>query len=282
MIERAIHHIRKTAEIPSFSTFEERLHPYIRSVFPELDAREIEAEGNNLIFYLGDGGEPEIALAAHIDKINHYGSDYPDTLPVEVKGGSIKGAMDDSAGVGTILTLAEHFEDRNWSNMLLFFSEMEESKGLKEHPELLRNSGDGYTHGMGARMIANTCLEKNYTPKQIITVDTTPLFKGDSGIALYSKHWEYNDLVPDEELKEATINAVEAFKAIEPDIKLDNNTNDYLHYGEVFNKNVDWPVVSMALEPAIYPYHQKGEKVYISDIEKTLNILDNYLNSWSD
>lgn len=283
MIERALHHIKKTAQVPSFSTYEERLHPYIRSVFNNLSSvEELEVEGNNLIFRMGSASEkPTIAIAAHLDKINHFGEEYPEELPVDIHGDHIEGAMDDSAGLGMMLTIAELFADNEWPNILFFFSEMEESKGLKEHPELLRSAGDGYTNGMGARRIARQCLEDQLIPPEVITLDTTPLFKGEPGIALYSKHWELNELDPGDVLIEATEKTVARFITTDPKIKLDNNTNDYLHYGEVFNKNREQPVVSVALEPAIYPYHQKGERVFIKDIERTLNILGGYLENYS-
>jgi len=280
MIQSAIKHITNTAEVPSFSTYEERLHPYVRSVFEDITgSQEIEVEGNSLIFQIGDNSDkPFIAVAAHLDKINHYGVDYPEKLPVEVMNGQIEGAMDDCAGLGMVLALAEKSAEEDWPNMLFFFSEMEESKGLKEHPELLRNNGKGYDYGMGAKRIANRCLELDLLPELAITLDTTPLFKGKQGLALYSKHWELNELDPSGELIEQTEKTVARFIAIDPKIKLDNNTNDFLHYGEEFNRQTTQPVVSVALEPAIYPYHQRGERVFVDDIERGLEIVSAYLS----
>ena len=281
MIERAIRHIAKTAKVPSFSTYEERLHPYVQNIFRDIpDAKEHDVKGNSLVFQLGDHPDkPIIALAAHLDKINHYGKDFPEKLPVEVSEKFIEGAMDDCAGLGMMLTIAKEWENHEWPNVLFFFSEMEESKGLKEHPELLKNNGEGYNYGMGAKRIAKSCLTKELIPSEVITLDTTPLFKGEKGIALYSKHWELNDLDPTQELIEQTEKTVAKFIAIDPEIKIENNTNDYLHYGEEFNKSQEDPVVSVALEPSIYPYHQKGERVFIDDIERALTILDKYLSN---
>lgn len=281
MVDQAVRHIKKTAIVPSFSTYEERLHPYVRSVFDDIpQSKEIQVDGNSLIFQVGTKtGSPAVALAAHLDKINHYGSDYPDKLPVDIAEDYIEGAMDDCAGLGMMLTLAEVAEERDWPSMLFFFSEMEESKGLKEHPELLRNNGKDYKHGMGAEKIAERCLSLDLIPDEVITLDTTPLFKGKKGIALYSKHWELNGLDPTPELIEQTEKTVGKFISIEPKIKIDNNTNDYLQYGEVFNKKGERSVVSVALEPAIYPYHQKGERVFVDDIRRCLNILARYLSN---
>ncbi len=279
MLDRAITHITEIAQIPSFSSYEERLHPYIRQVFGEIQAHEIDVKGNNLIYKVGDSPDlPTVALTAHLDKINHYGSDYPDPLPVDIIDDQIKGAMDDSAGLGMVITLAEMAKSREWPNMLFFFSEMEEKKGLKEHPELLKNNGKEFTNGMGARRIAQQCIELHIVPDQVITLDTTPLFKGEKGVALYANHWELNNLDPTEMLIEKTEQAVNQFLAIDSDIKVDNNTNDYLHYGEEFNQRDNHTTVSVALEPSIYPYHQKGERVFIDDIRRCLAILESYLN----
>lgn len=281
MLDQAITHITKIAKVPSFSSYEERLHPYIRRVFDDIPAEEINVKGNSLIFKVGDSNElPTIALTAHLDKINHYGIDYPNSLPVEVSQNQIEGAMDDSAGLGMVLTLAEMAEKRQCPNMLFFFSEMEEKKGLKDHPELLKNNGKGYTNGMGARRIAQQCTALDTVPDQVITLDTTPLFKGEKGVALYANHWELNDLDPTEKLIQRTQQTVNRFLTIDSDIKVDNNTNDYLHYGEEFNKEDDHITVSIALEPSIYPYHQKGEKVFIDDIRRCLVILESYLNNF--
>lgn len=281
MIDQAVGHIKKTARIPSFSTYEERLHPYIRSIFEGIPgSKEIEVAGNSLIFQIGDHPKySTIALAAHMDKINHFGQDYPDELPVEITEDYIEGAMDDCAGLGMILALAEAIIEKDWPNLLFFFSEMEESKGLKEHPELLRNNGEGYSHGMGAKKIAEQCLALGLLPDEVITLDTTPLFNGEKGIALYSKHWELNGLDPTPKLIKQTEKTVGRLTSIDPQILIDNNTNDYLHYGEVFNKKSSEPVVSIALEPAIYPYHQKGERVFMDDIRRCLAILTSYFDN---
>ena len=276
---RLLHHIKHVARCPSFSTYEERLHPYIRDIFDSLSGyEEIEAAGNNLIFRVGQNPTAKtIAIASHLDKINHYGEEYPKSLPVSISEDQITGAMDDSAGVGLALTLAEWAANSDKLNLLFFFSEMEESKGLKEHPELLKNNGRGYEHGLGARRISHCCKAQSLIPDEVITLDTTPLFKGKQGIALYSKHWELTDLNASQKLKEATAHIVKQFQDIYPDIQLHNNTNDYLHYGFEFNTESPKDVVSIALEPSIYPYHQKGEKVYKEDIFKLLSIMKRYL-----
>jgi len=275
----AIQHIVETAKVPSFSSYEERLHPYIKNIFNAVaGAESIEVEGNNLVYRLEGTGDRTIALTAHLDKINHYGVDAPDELPVHKTEAFIEGAMDDCAGLGIILAVAEAARYHSFPNLLFFFSEMEEKKGLKDHPELLKKRGEGYESGMGARRISRQCLENGIIPDEIITVDTTPLFKGKQGIALYSNHWELNDINPSPALKQQTENIKQRLKAIHPDIKFDNNTNDYLHYGEIFNQSGKYTVPSVALEPAIFPYHQKGERVFIDDIKRVLQILMTWLS----
>jgi len=284
-LEAAIKHIRETAAIPSFSTRENRLHPYIRTFFGEIkksvkDIREISVKGESLVYLLHNNSDHTVALAAHMDKINHYGSTYPDVLPVKETQEYIKGAMDDSAGVGILLALAGIEEREKFPNLLFFFSEMEESKGLKEHPELLRNKGKGYHPGMGAERIVRSCISEKVIPEIVITIDTTPLFKGKSGLAIYARHWELTDLEPDDSLVKKTDTVVEKFLTMDSNIQIANNTNDYLQYGYEFNKRLEEDVISIALEPAIFPYHQLGEKVFKSDIKRTVNILTEYLSGY--
>lgn len=281
MVSKLLSHIKKVAKCPSFSSYEERLHPYIYSIFKSIADDELTVKGNNLVFRVGTNpNNPTIALTAHLDKINHYGKSYPDSLPLAITDHYIEGAMDNSVGIGLLLYFAERAkEESSWPNLLFFFSEMEESKGLKEQPNLLKNNGKGFEHGMGARRIAQTCINKDWLPDQVITLDTTPLFKGEQGIALYAKHWELNNLDATEPLQLMTDKAIQNFLAIDSTIQLHNNTNDYLHYGYQFNAHTDKDIVSIALEPAIYPYHQKGERVFIDDLKQLVKILKTYLNT---
>ena len=282
LLQDVISHIKECARIPSFSSYEERLHPYIKRSFSSMNTfSAVEVPGNNLIFDSGatnNDATKTIALAAHLDKINHYGKNYPGKLPVVETDGYLEGIMDDATGLGILLGIAGYLDQADITNRyLFFFSEMEESKGLREHPELLKNGGQGYDHGMGAKNISRRCMELNIWPDLVVTVDTTPLFEGDPGIALYSKHWELNDLEATSDLVNNTRQVVDEFIDIDSTIKLDNNTNDYLHYGYEFNTDADRPVVSIALEPAIYPYHQLGEQVYKKDIARVVNILITHL-----
>lgn len=281
LLEKAISYIEGIARIPSFSTYEDRAHSYINKVFEDIQyAEQISVPGNNLVYRIPGKAHhgQTVAFASHIDKINHYGKDFPEELPFRQVDGQLEGAMDDSAGIGILLALSGIFSNNRSErpDLLFFFSEMEESKGLREHPELLKNHGQNYTHGMGARRISRACIEQELIPEIIITVDTTPLFKGEPGVALYAKHWELTELDPSEALIARTEEMIKLFKELDPEIHHANNTNDYLHYGYEFNKKSEQPVVSLALEPAIYPYHQKEERVFIKDIDRTLHLLTSF------
>lgn len=133
---------------------------------------------------------------------------------------------------------------------------------------------------MGTRRIVQTCLDQSLIPDEIITVDIpTPLFKGEPGIALYARYWEYNGLKPSAELVANTEAVIQRITSINPSVRIANNTSDYLHYGRKFNESGDHTVVSVALEPAIHPNHQKAERVFIDDIRQVLQIFIHYLES---
>ena len=69
---------------------------------------------------------------------------------------------------------------------------------------------------------------------------------------------------------------------LEPSITRLNSTNDYLIYGRVLNTDTAadlQPVVSVALEPAVWPYHVAQEEVYIQDVGRVADILVRYLKT---
>lgn len=274
-------HIKNCAQIPSFSSYEERIIPHISNLVKEIpEAKLVRVPTNNLAIYLeGRKNDTTVALTAHLDKIDHFGENYPEILPFTERENELEGQLDNTIGLGICLSLLQQASNHNYPNLLVLFSEMEESYGLKRHPERLKNSGKGLYHGMGAERLANYMLENNFNPKAIITVDTTPLFKGKKGVALYSDWWEYFDVEPTSNQINATKKLVENIKTIHPEIVHTNNTNDYLTYGRVFNAKSATAVPSIALEPAIYPYHQKNEKVFKSDILTIMDIIHAYLTS---
>lgn len=275
--------IAEIARIPSFSSYEERIHPYIINKTDGIKQCNVEIinERNIVAHVPGDTARQPVALTAHLDKINHFGKIPPDELPVKEGLSFLKGQLDNSVGLGIILRLAQLAEYHSWPPLYLLMSEMEESYGLKHHPELLRNQGKELYHGMGADKISDYLINNNISLQSAITVDTTPIFRGERGVALYSGHWKFTKQEPGNQEKAATKRMAEQFHKIDPDVLLSNNTNDYLTYGKRLNAAAGKPIPSIAIEPAIYPYHQKGEQVYYSDIERVYEILKSYLSKYA-
>ena len=271
--------ITRVAEIPSFTTYEERLIPFIEEVVSGIPGAELAliAENNVVVRIPGNPGKPTVALSAHLDKINHFGKDRIRWLPVSVTEDKIIGQLDDSVGVGICLSILNRSTAGDFPPLLLLFSELEESYGLKHNPERLRGGGVGIHSGLGAKRISDFLLQSNIVPDQVITIDTTPLFKGEPGFAIYTDHWEKNGLIPTPELITATEKVYQRFLEIDPGLLKYNNTNDYLTYGNKLNQDSSRPVPCIALEPAIFPYHQEGEEVFLSDIARLEKCLVDYL-----
>lgn len=154
---------------------------------------------------------------------------------------------------------------------------MEESFGLRKHPELLKNGGKGLYRQIGSERIS-MCLLRHPLPALVITIDTTPLLKGSPGIALYSKHWNINTLRPSPQLLQQTQRLQKIFKDIFPQIHFyDKARNDYSKYGYCLNQDPAVTIPSVALEPAIYPDHQINENVFLDDIQNIERILVEFL-----
>lgn len=274
--------IVEIAAIPSFSSFEEQIHPYIFEHLRSVKGVEytVVGERNIIAAIPGNTNKTPIGLTAHLDKINHFGEAPPSELPIEYGLSFIKGQLDDSVGLGILLHLAKLAESHHWPPLYLLMSEMEESFGLKHHPELLRNNGKDLYHGMGADKISDYLINNKINLQSAITIDTTPIFRGDNGVALYTGHWEFTGTRPSSDEVDATNRIKEQLLNIDPDLYLSNNTNDYLTYGKRLNEHSEHPTPSIALEPAIHPYHQKDEQVYVGDINRAVNILKEYLNNY--
>lgn len=277
----AIRLIKEIAAVPSFSTYEERLHPLVERVASAIPGAVLHRvpERNLVIEVPGDPNLPTVAITAHLDKINHVGRDTTAPLPIDERMGYLEGQLDDSVGVGIALGIAVNPRQHRYPPLLILLSEMEESWGLKKTPHLLRNNGEGLHHGIGAQRIARFLIAQGKLPNVCITIDTTPLFTGTPGVALYSAHWEINkvEVSTGERLKTEALR--KRLQDICPDLLISNNTNDYLMYGKVFSQEAGRPIASVALEPAIYPYHQMGERVYLRDIRTIVDILDTYLSA---
>jgi len=272
--------LEKIAVCPSFSSYENTIHPIIKEILSEDDNIFVECVLDNNLFGTipGNLDLAPIVLTAHLDKINHFGEQTPEKLDFKIENGKIIGLLDDAVGVAIILYIALYHLPKNRPTIYLCLSEMEESNGLRLHRHLLRNAGVGLYTGMGAKRLSEHMLSKNIVPQIIITIDTTPLFKEQSGVALYYQPWVLNQTTVDEKTysKSETIRnmILESFS----DIKISNNTNDYLEYGKVFNPLL---VPSIAIEPSIFPYHTFCEQVYCSDVEKTIEVTKNLVNRLS-
>lgn len=269
--------IQACAKVPCFSTYEDRIHPLIQSLVNQCpQATLIPVPRHNLLIQVkGRPGVPPVALSAHLDKIDHFSEEGtpehpPLELPVHVDDQEITGQMDDTIGLGMALSLMFQSEKEQFPTLYLLFSEMEESFGLKRHPERLVDRGQGLYSGIGAERLSAYVKAHLPLPSRVITIDTTPLFRGERGIALYTKHWEKNGLAASPALIEATQALEDQVLTLAPEVRLTNNTNDYLNYGRCFNQQQDQGVIPcVAVEPAIYPYHQKEERVFLKDIERT-------------
>jgi len=274
-------HIKRCAEIPSFSSYEVRLHPYIESVVKFIpNARLEKLPVNNLVVQIpGKKSDKTIVLTAHLDKIDHWGPEAPATLPFVETEHEFEGQLDDTVGLGICLAIMELAAQSDYPNLVILFSEMEESKGMKEHPERLKNKGRGLAHGQGADELSRYIIEEGIETEAIITIDTTPLFKGKPGIAMYTNWWEMYKQTPTEGEVQITEKVSKALLNINPEMTVANNTNDYMIYGRIVNRNSLNPVASIALEPAINPYHQIGERVFKQDVLGILDLLDKYLKS---
>lgn len=275
--------IKDIARIPSFSSFEYVAHPYIIQMARQIKGCKVyKIPDHNLVLEVpGNIDAPPVALAAHLDKINHFGEKPPNILPFTARPAYMEGLLDDAVGLGIILLLLAEWDKNAFPPLYLLLSEMEESTGLKKHPHLLRNGGRDLYHGMGAERISDFLINKRIPLSAVITVDTTPLFRGESGVALYSSHWEFTKQTPSDEEVIATDQLREAIQNIYPDILLSNNTNDYLHYGKKLNEKKGSPAIpSIALEPAIHPYHQDDERVFYTDIERVYTILKELLSDY--
>ncbi|MBN1697663.1 MAG: hypothetical protein JW881_09130 [Spirochaetales bacterium] len=254
--------ITECAAVPSFSTMEDRLHPLIEGFARSMPGAVLtRVPENNLLLTLpGAQDAPPLALTAHLDKINHFGHPIPENLPVTSDGEKIKGQLDDAAGVGICLYMGLLTASNNFPPLYLLFSEMEEY-GPYEIP------GEGmWSSGVGAFRLSRHLIQTKRYPALVITIDTTPTFKGKHGVALYSRFWELCGLHPSRKLVAVTEQIERLVFSIVPEVRHENNTNDYVTYGKCFAVSAHDPLPSVALEPAIHPCHTKGEEIFIRDI----------------
>ncbi|WP_372369513.1 hypothetical protein [Candidatus Uabimicrobium sp. HlEnr_7] len=270
--------IKKCAQSPSFSSYEERIHSIIYEVCATTNAQISQVKDNNLFIYVpGKKDALPVALTAHLDKINHWGGNYPPSLPCKIESSKIVGQMDDAAGLGICLFMIFESIKYSFPPLFILLSEMEEST----HPHLLKNKQNLYP-GIGAVRLAEHLLCRKQLPSCVITIDTTPEFKEQPGIAFYDRFWHMHpSFVPSSVLLDKIIKMKQFFLEANPYILESNANNDYIEYGLTLNKNNDHNIPSIALEPAIYPYHQAPESVYCSDILQIVDLLRNFLQRFA-
>jgi len=245
-------------------------------------ARLTHVADNNLVIAVpGEPTRAPLAIAAHLDKINHWCRDFDDELlPVERLADRLSGQLDDTVGVGVCLSLLLQSQKRSFGPLYVLLSEMEEGVSLREHAHLLRGGGKGLQSGMGARRIAAHLVASGALPAAVVTVDTTPVFGAQPGVAIYAAFWDGRPQQPSEALTAATGEIVQFWQRMDRGAVLSNGTNDYREYGEAFNRVAGAAVPSLALEPAIHPYHCIGEQVHLADIARVerlaLALLEGY------
>ncbi|MBN1515055.1 hypothetical protein JXA32_00645 [Candidatus Sumerlaeota bacterium] len=276
--------ICRLAAVPSFTTYEDRIHPLVREIAAMQPLAEMQRiPENNLLIRMP--GRPElrpVALAAHLDKINHFCADREEPVYIGRDADRLTGVLDDSMGVGICLSLLLKAAPESWPPLYLLLSECEEGTGLREHPHLLRDGGEGWHHGIGAERLSQYLRAQDAAPALTITVDVTPKFQGKLGLAIYTNHWELNEVEPSEELVRRTEEVCEAFVKIEPRLTRHNNSNDYLVYGCEFNVDPARPSVSVALEAAVHPNHRADEQVHIGDILDLASMIERFLADASE
>ena len=282
MQKEIINIIREVAQIPSFSSYEERIHPYI---FQFIKDNNIDCElhqlDNSLVIEINKKqANTPIAFTAHLDKINHFDEEL-ETLNFAIDGEQLVGQLDNAVGVGICLYLLKNSTKFNLPHSLFLFSEMEESFGMRFHPHKLKNKGEGLESQIGAKRISAFLIEKQIIPSIFITIDTTPLFKGKPGVALYSKFWEMVEITPSEEIKEKTKQVEKLILDIDSDILLANNTNDYMIYGKLFHE-AGHMAPSVAFEPSIQPYHTINERVYTADVIRIIKVIKAFVEKFTD
>jgi len=279
--------IEKIARIPSFTSFEERMHPFLFGYFDALRIPGLEiipVPDNNLVVRIpGKRKGRIIALSAHLDKIDHFGQPEKPALDFRNDGSKLTGLLDDAAGIGIILGLMQQYHTHEFFDIYLLFSECEEGISLRKNREHLKGNADGLTAMIGSERISRYLIQNDIAPDIVITVDVTPKFEGSEGIAVYDTFWAGKNFKPPEALLDKTRSVTDYFRRRDVNILFSHNTNDYINYGMLLNNHFNQQgreIVSIAIEPAVFPYHSHDESIYISDIRKIEELLLNLLTRY--
>ena len=274
--------IIQLAKIPSFTTFEDRIWGFIEKFASPLPVTVTRiAENNCIISWPGHRADRHpIAIAAHLDKINHFSNTEIAELPVSIEGDEIVGQLDDAVGVAICLhVLSECITIPDCPPILILLSEMEE-RGCYGRTELLKNGGKGIELSPGAHRISDYLFSQNIVPEAIITIDTSAQFRRTGDVAVYTDFWDLYDIDASQVLQAKTTELANRIFAIDEDAHHLNSVNDYVTYGMRFNESRDASIPSIAVEPAIWPIHEIGERMKIADINRVANIVLELLRTW--
>lgn len=269
------------AKIPSFTTYECRLHPYVLEFCEQVGA-QTEVIGGSILATTAGKGTRTVALSAHLDKNNYWDDSSPREIFADTteNGAKLHGLLDDAVGMGVCLELLRQSASRKFPPLQMLFTECEESHGFRLHQHLLKDGGKNHNPGKGACLLSEHLIEKKMVPTAVVVVDVTPKFHGKKGIALYSRPWEKFDGDPAPELERQTDRIAEEFYRLCPRLKDYNNSNDYVRFGEKLNEG-DAIVPCFALEPSVGNYHSCDEEVWVEDINETAGILTRFLESFA-
>jgi 23S rRNA A2030 N6-methylase RlmJ len=291
--DKLTHFTYELARVPSFTTFEDRLKPHIEQYSFNLPTLSNVPKSitvtpvpyNNLIIeWQGNRHDiPPIALTAHLDKINHFGTPDIKELSIAIEGDEIVGQLDDAVGVALCLhILSECMRIKSCPPIMLLFSEMEE-KGSYPEGNFLINNGQGYELSPGAHRIADYLIKNKKLPQAVITFDTSAVFKKTGGIAVYPAFWDMEGSSTEQQvsrLLSRTDDLVNRLRTINPGVHLANGSNDYVTYGSRFNEQQGNDIPSIAIEPAIWPIHAIGERVKIENIRGVADLVLKLIKQW--
>ena len=285
--------ILEIAKIPSFSTYEHRLHSFIIKFCQDIGITPVILEDGNIFIETEGNGEKSIALSAHLDKNDYWGEKnqkHPIELETNRSVGEITGLLDDAVGIGICLHLLKKSVNGKYPPLKVLFSVCEEYffnqyHSLDGSSSILHNNGiceQGcqFYSGMGAEKLSLHLIEKNEIPSALIVIDVTPLFSGNPGIAIYSEPWQLINRNFSFETIAATKEIESNLKKICPRLAVGNNINDYIIYSHVF-ESCGFVVPCLALEPAVEFYHSPHEKVFTNDIIEVESVLDRFLESFA-
>ena len=274
--------VTQIAKIPSFTTYEDRLLGLIKQYTSHLPVTVTRIPENNYIISWPGNNQNlrPVALTAHLDKINHFSNTEIAELPVSIEGDEIVGQLDDAVGVAICLhVLSECITIPDCPPILILLSEMEE-RGCYGRTELLKNGGKGIELSPGAHRISDYLLSQNMVPEAIITIDTSAQFRRTGDVAVYTDFWDLYGIDASQVLQAKTTELANRIFTIDEDAHHLNSVNDYVTYGMRFNESRDASIPSIAVEPAIWPIHEIGERMKIADINRVANILLELLRTW--